>query len=113
MPSPTDTFLAKVIEGSPSSSANWTGNVPVYPSVDSVAAMMRSGSALSMALARTLAVDRASEPWRASSLTKMALSAPMASAVRRPEVSPLGAIDTRVTTSPAAWSASWRPISTP
>ena len=85
----------------------------MYPSVDSVAAMMRSGSARATALARTFAVDRASEPRRASSLTKMARSAPMARAVRRPDVSPLGAIDTRVTTSPPAWSASWRPISTP
>ena len=66
-----------------------------------------------MAAASTLAVPRASEPASASSLTKMALAAPMARAVRRPEVSPSGAIDTRVTSLPSTLPASWRAISTP
>ena len=66
-----------------------------------------------MAAASTLAVPRASDPARAGSLTRMALAAPMASAVRRPLVSLLGAIDTRVTSPPPACSASCRPISTP
>ena len=85
----------------------------MYPSVDSVAAMTRSGWARSIALARTLAVDSASDPLRASSLTRMAFAAPMARAVRRPDVSPAGAIETRVTSPPPAASASCRPISTP
>ena len=55
-----------------------------------------------MALASTLAVVRASEPCRAGSLTRTALAAPIASAVRRPDTSPLGAIDTRVTSPPPA-----------
>ena len=41
---------------------------------------MRSGSARLMAAASTLAVPRASVPASASSLTRMALAAPMASA---------------------------------
>ena len=43
----------------------------------------------------------------------MALAAPMASAVRRPETSSLGAIDTRVTSPPPAAVTSCRAISTP
>ena len=74
---------------------------------------MRSGSARLMAAASTLAVPRASVPASESSLIRMALAAPMASAVRRPDVSPLGAIETRVTSPPPADSASWRAISTP
>ena len=49
--------------------------------------------ARSIALASTLAVDSASEPASASSDTSTARAAPMASAVRRPDTSPLGAIE--------------------
>ena len=85
----------------------------MYPSVDSVAARTRSGSARAIAFARTFAVERASEPASASSLTRMALAAPIARAVRRPDVSPPGAIETIVTSPPPAASTSCRPISTP
>ena len=105
--------LANVTDGHPSSSATCAGVVPVYPSVDSVAASTRSGLARWIAAARTLAVDRASEPLSASSLTRMAFAAPIASAVRRPETSLFGAIETRVTSPPPAASARRRPISTP
>jgi hypothetical protein len=64
-------------------------------------------------LAITFAVDRASEPWRTGSETRTALAAPIASAVRSPDTSSLGAIEISVTSPPPAASASWRAISTP
>ena len=66
-----------------------------------------------MAFARTFAVVRASEPCSSGSETSTALAAPMANAVRRPETSPFGAIDTRLTSPPPAVSTSWSAISTP
>ena len=78
-----------------------------------MAAITRSGSARLMAAASTLAVESASDPFSASSLTRIALAAPMASAVRRPLVSPFGAIDTSVTSPPPAAVASCSAISTP
>ncbi len=66
-----------------------------------------------IAAASTLAVPSASVPLSAGSLTRMAFAAPIASAVRSPPVSPLGAIDTSVTSPPPAASASWSAISTP
>ena len=48
----------------------------------------------SIAAASTLAVVSASEPCSAGSDTRTALAAPIASAVRRPETSLFGAIDT-------------------
>ena len=66
-----------------------------------------------MAAASTLAVPSASLPARAGSLTRMALAAPMASAVRRPLTSLLGTIETSVTSPPPAVSTSCSAISTP
>ena len=66
-----------------------------------------------MAFARTLAVVSASEPWSSGSETRTALAAPMARAVRRPDVSPLGAIETRLTSPPPAAATSCSAISTP
>ena len=43
----------------------------------------------------------------------MALAAPMARALRMPCTPADGTIDTIVTSPPPAFSASWRPISTP
>ena len=71
-PLSTVTSFAKVTDGRPSNSATCSGTVPVYPSEDSVAARTRSGSVLCIAAARTLAVLKASEPDKASSLTRMA-----------------------------------------
>ncbi len=67
----------------------------------------------SMALASTFAVVRASEPCSAGSDTSTALAAPMASAVRSPDVSSFGAIETRLTSPPPAAVASCSAISTP
>ena len=66
-----------------------------------------------MALASTFAVVSASEPCSSGSDTSTAWAAPMASAVRRPETSPLGAIDTRLTSPSPAASTSCSAISTP
>src|SRR4051794_32044828 len=66
-----------------------------------------------MAAASTLAVDSESEALRASSLTRIALAAPMARAVRGPFAAFLGAIEPNVPSPPPAASASWRAISTP
>ena len=69
--------------------------------------------ARSIALASTLAVPSESEPASASSDTSTARAAPIASAVRRPETSPLGAIEMSTTSPPPAASASCSAISTP
>ena len=66
-----------------------------------------------MAAAKTFAVERESEPASASSLTKIALSAPIANAVRKPPVSPPGVIETRRTSPDPAASTSCKAISTP
>ncbi len=60
-----------------------------------------------------LAVVRASLPCSAGSETKVPLAAPMASAVRMPDTSPLGAMETRLTSPPPAASTSCSAISTP
>ena len=52
-------------------------------------------------------------PLRARVADRIALAAPIASAVRSPPVSPFGAMDTSVTSPPPAASASWSAISTP
>ena len=59
------------------------------------------------------AVVSASAPWSASSEMSTAPAAPIASAVRRPETSLFGAIETKVTSPPPALSTSWSAISTP
>ena len=61
----------------------------------------------------TFAVPSASVPSHAGSETRIAFAAPIASAVRSPETSLFGAIDTRVTSPPPAVSTSWSAISTP
>ena len=67
-------------------------------------------TALAMGAAKAILI---SDPARASSLTRMALAAPIASAVRSPFTSLLGAMETIVTSPPPAASASCSPISTP
>ena len=66
-----------------------------------------------MAAASTLAVVSASQPCSAGSDTSTPLAAPMASAVRMPDTSPLGAMETRLTSPPPAASTSCSAISTP
>ena len=67
-----------------------------------------------MAAASTLAVvERVGALQRGVADTRMALAAPIASAVRSPLTSPLGAIDTRLTSPPPAVSTSCSAISTP
>src|SRR5437868_4163764 len=61
--------------------------------------------ARSMLLASTFAVDSASEPASAGSDTRIALAAPIANAVRRPDTSSFGAIEMRVTSPPPAATA--------
>ena len=76
--------------------------------------MIRSASPRRLlAAASTFAVVSASEPASSGSDTRTALAAPIASAVRSPDVSPFGAIDTRLTSPPPAVVTSWRAISTP
>ena len=65
--------------------------------------MIRSASPRRLAAAAsTLAVVSASEPASSGSDTSTALAAPIASAVRSPDISPFGAIDTRLTSPPPA-----------
>ena len=66
-----------------------------------------------IAAAKTFAVVNASEPASAGSLTSKPFAAPIASAVRMPDVSPFGAIETMFTSPAPAVATSCSAISTP
>ena len=103
LPLARSTFSAAVVWGTPTSSASMGGTAVKLPSSDISPVRIRSGcSALAIA-ARMREMPSASEPWTSASLTWMARSAPIPSAVRRAWVTRSGPIETTTTSdSPAS-----------
>src|SRR6266481_958678 len=108
----SSTFFTIVSCGRPSSSASIGGTIPVLPSYDSVAQMMRSGCSGLIAAASARAVRRTSAPASCSSVMSTPRSSPIDRPLRMASLARSGPIDTRMTSQPWA-SLSCRPSSIP